>query len=120
VLGNVEEPGTSVRRIAAALGIGTPLVWRTLHEQSLHQYYIKQVQTLTPSDHHEWVVFCQWLLSKCVVSTQFIATNLFIDEAGFTRDCTAHNTHFGWMTIPTSLWHQDINIDFSSMSGWAP
>jgi hypothetical protein len=25
----------------------------------------------------------------------------------------------GWMTIPTPHWHQDINIDSPSISGWA-
>jgi hypothetical protein len=36
VLGKVEDPGTSVERIAATVGIGIPLVWRTLHEKSLY------------------------------------------------------------------------------------
>jgi hypothetical protein len=31
-----DEPGTSVRGIAAAEGISVPLVWRILHEKSLH------------------------------------------------------------------------------------
>jgi hypothetical protein len=41
-----EDPGTSVRRIAAAEGIGVPLAWRTLHP-----YHIQRVQALTPPDH---------------------------------------------------------------------
>jgi hypothetical protein len=37
MLGKVEEDsGANVRKIAATEGIGVPLVWRTLHEQSLN------------------------------------------------------------------------------------
>jgi hypothetical protein len=46
-----EDPGTSVRRIAAAEGIGALLVWRILHEQSLYLYHIQREQVLTPPDH---------------------------------------------------------------------
>jgi hypothetical protein len=76
VLRRVEEdPGTSVRRIAAAEGIGVPLVWRILHEQSLCPYHIHRVQALTP-DHRARVVFCQLLLAECVVNTQSVANIL--------------------------------------------
>jgi hypothetical protein len=52
-----EEPGRSVRRIAAAEGIGFPLVWRILREESLYQCHTQQVQDLTPAQHHARVVF---------------------------------------------------------------
>jgi hypothetical protein len=53
------------------------------------------VQALSPPDHLARVVFCQWLLAKCVVETQFVANILFADEAGYTRDgiVTFHNPH---------------------------
>jgi hypothetical protein len=53
-----EDPGTSVRRIAAAEGVGVPLVWIILHEQSLHPYHIQRMQALTPPDHRARVVYC--------------------------------------------------------------
>jgi hypothetical protein len=96
VLRRVEDhPGTSVRRIAAAEGIGVPLVWRTVHEQLLHPYHIQRVQALTPPDHRARVVYCHWLLAKCVVNPRFVANILFTDKAGFTRDgiVNFHNTH---------------------------
>jgi hypothetical protein len=115
-----EDPGTRVRRIATAEGIGVPLVWRILHEQSLYPYHIQRVQALTP-DHRARVVYCHWLLEKCVVNPRFVANILFTDEAGFTRDGIVNFIipMSGWMTVPTPPWHQDINIDFPSMSGWA-
>jgi hypothetical protein len=58
-----EDPRTSVRRIAAAEGIGVPLLWRILHEQSLYPYHIQLVQALTPPDHRARVVYCHWLLA---------------------------------------------------------
>jgi hypothetical protein len=89
-----EDSGTSVRRIAAAEGIGASLVWRILHEQSLYPYHIQQVQALTPASRAR-VAFCQSLLAKCVVNTLLVANILFTDEAGFTRDGIGnfHNTH---------------------------
>jgi hypothetical protein len=96
VLRRVEEnPRTSVHRNAAAEGIGVPHVWRILHEQSLYPYHIQRVQALTPPDHHARVVYCHWLLAKCVVNPQFVANILFTDEAGFTRDGIVNfrNTH---------------------------
>jgi hypothetical protein len=41
-------------------------------------------------------MFCQWLLTKFDVSTQFVANILFTDEEGFTRVgiMNFHNTHF--------------------------
>jgi hypothetical protein len=76
------------------------------------------VQALTTHDHRV-TVFCQWFLAKCIVNTLFVASILFTDEARFTRYITGnfHNTMPGWMTIPTPLWHEDVNIDFLSLSG---
>jgi hypothetical protein len=90
-----EVPRTSVRRIAAAEGIGVPLVWRIAHEQSLYPYHFQRVQALTPPDHRARVVFCLWLLAKCLINTQFVAYILFTDEAGFTRECIVsfHHAH---------------------------
>jgi hypothetical protein len=46
-------------------------------------------------DHRVRVVFCQWLLAKCVANTQFVANIIFNENAGFTRDgiVNFHNTH---------------------------
>jgi hypothetical protein len=46
-----EDPGPTVRRIAAAEGIGTPLVCIILRKQSLYLYHIQREQALTPPDH---------------------------------------------------------------------
>jgi hypothetical protein len=107
-----EDPGTSVRRIAAVEGV--PLVLRILHEQSLYPYHIQRVHVLTPPDHRARAVFCQWLLAKCLVNTQFVANILLIDEAGFIRDGTVnfHSTHDSVDDNPhtiltsTSIFHQ--------------
>jgi hypothetical protein len=39
-----EERGTGVRRIAAAGGIGVPLVWRIIHEKLRYPYHIERVE----------------------------------------------------------------------------
>jgi hypothetical protein len=116
VLRRVEDPGTSVRRIAAAEGIG---VWRILHEQSLYPYHIQRVQALTPPDHRARVVYFHWLLTKCVVNPRFVANILFTDEAGFTSDGIVNflNTHV-WVddnphttvaSTSTSISHQCLD-----------
>jgi hypothetical protein len=56
-----EELGTSVRGIAAAEGIGAPLVSRILHEQLHCPYHMRGMKALTPPDHRARV-FCMWLL----------------------------------------------------------
>jgi hypothetical protein len=60
-----------------------------------HPYHIQQVQALNPPDHPARVLFCQWLLAKCIVNTQLVANILFTDEVGFTRDgiVNFHNIH---------------------------
>jgi hypothetical protein len=96
VLRRVEEdPRTSVRRTAAAEGIGVPLVWRILHKQSLYPYHIQRVEALEPPDHRARGGVFQWHLAKCVVNTQLVANILFNDEAGFTRGgiVNFHNIH---------------------------
>jgi hypothetical protein len=85
ILRRLEDLRTSVQRISAAKGISGPLVWRTIHEHSLYSY-IRQLQALTPPDHCVRALFCQWLLAKCIIDTQFAANILFTDEVGFTRD----------------------------------
>lgn len=88
-----------IRRVeedpAAAEGISVTLVWRILQEQSLYPYHIQRLQILTPPDHHARVGFCQWHLTKCIVNMQFVASILFTDKTGFTRNSILnfHNIH---------------------------
>jgi hypothetical protein len=84
-----------VQRIAAAEGIGVPLVWRILHKQSLYPYHNQRMLALTLPDHRAGMVFCQWLLATCFVNAQFVANILLTDEVGFTSDgiVNSHNMH---------------------------
>jgi hypothetical protein len=122
VLRRVEEDtGTSVRRISAAESIGVPLVWRILHEQSLYPYHIQRGQALIPPGHRARVVYCHWLLAKCVVNPRFVANILFTDEVGFKRDSVVnfHNTHVWVDDNPHTTVASRNQLGFSSMSGWA-
>jgi hypothetical protein len=114
VLRSVEGvPGNSVRNIAAAEVIDVFLVWIILHEKSLYPYHSQRVQALTPTDHHARVAFCQWIVEKYLVKTQFEANILFTHEAGFTMDGLKnfHNTHV-WIDdnphikTSTTIFHQ--------------
>jgi len=90
-----ENPGTSIRRIAAQIDISPRLIWRTLKEQLLYPYHIQRVQTLNPPDFRARLEFCRWILRKQARNVNLIANILFTDEAGFTRDgiFNFHNTH---------------------------
>lgn len=90
-----ENPETSVRRIAAAVGVNYPLVWAILHEQLLYPYHVQRVQALRPQDPPARLHFCQWLLQRCGDDPHFISTILFTDEAGFHQDgiVNFHNNH---------------------------
>lgn len=96
ILARIEHnPGASVRRISAEVGISYPLVWRTLHEQLLYPYHVQRVQALNPLDHQARMVFCRWFLRNDAEDPRFLANILFTDEAGFTRNGVVnfHNTH---------------------------
>ncbi|GAB1867694.1 Transposase-like protein [Camponotus japonicus] len=59
-----ENPGISIRRIAAQIDISPRLIWRTLKEQLLYAYHIQRVQMLNPPDFRARLVFCRWILRK--------------------------------------------------------
>jgi hypothetical protein len=65
------------------------------------------VEALATPDRHAMVVFCQWLLAKCVVNTQFLANIIFTDEVGCIRDGVVnfHDAHVRVGAVPTPLWH---------------
>jgi hypothetical protein len=89
--------------------------------RTIYPYHNQRMQALIPPDFRTMVVFCQWLHSKCIVNTQFVANILFTDEADSqgTVLWPFIIPMYGLMKIPTPPRHQDINIDFPSMSGWA-
>lgn len=72
ILAHVEEdPGISVRRIAARENVSRHSVWMTLHTQLLYPYHIQRVQALAPADYPARVIFCRWLLRKLVQEPLF-------------------------------------------------
>lgn len=96
ILDSVEEnPGVSIRRLSAQIGVSEFVVWRTLNEQGLHPYHVQKVQALQPGDELRRQQFCGWLIQKCAEEPNFLRSILFTDEAGFTRDgvFNVHNTH---------------------------
>jgi hypothetical protein len=114
VLGSVEgDPGNNLRRIATAEGVGAFLVWRIVREKSLYPYHIQRVQVLIPPDPCARAVFRQCLLSKCIVSTQFVANILFTYEAGFTMDVLqTFIIHMSvWMITPTQRLQQQFSVN---------
>jgi hypothetical protein len=69
--------------------------------------------TSTPTDHSAMAVFCQWLLAKLAVNTVCL---LMRRNSQGTVLRTLIIPIAWWMTISTPAWHQDINVDFPSMS----
>jgi hypothetical protein len=91
----VQDPGTGVRIIAAAEGIGVPLSGElSMNTQFSHTTSSECKPSLFLTIVQE-AVFCPWLLARCVEYTQLVANILFTDEAEFTRDdiVNFHNTH---------------------------
>jgi Transposase. len=117
ILALVEQnPGTSVRRISAEVGISGPLVWRILHEQLLYPYHVQRVQALNPiNDHQARLVFCRWFLRHDAEDPRFLANILFTDEAGFTRNgvFNFHNTHIWADENPHALIESGHQARFS-------
>lgn len=81
-----ENPRTSTRAIAHAMGTNHMSVWQVLHEQQLHPYHPQRVQAMGPADFAPRVEFCRWYLQRCLEEPRFPRMILFSDEATFTRD----------------------------------
>jgi hypothetical protein len=59
VLDHVEEnPGVSMRQIAAELNVAQMTIWRVWHEQFLYPYQIYQVQGLNPANCPAQEILC--------------------------------------------------------------
>lgn len=87
VLEMVEEnPNTSTRAVASALGTSKSSVWRVLKEQCLYPYHLQPVQVLYDGDHALRLDYCQWVMRQHRRERLFHQKILFTDEATFTRD----------------------------------
>lgn len=96
VLQRVEEnPYTSVRAIAYAMGAAAPTVWRVLHDQQLYPYHLQKVQAMGPEDYPHRLRFSRWWLQQNLRQPDFGRYVLFTDEACFTRDgfFNSRNSH---------------------------
>lgn len=89
------DPATSTRVIANAMGTNQSSVLRVLQEQNLHAYHLQKVHGLGPNDFAPRVQFVQWFLQRSIVNPPFPAHVLFTDEACFTRDTyfNSRNSH---------------------------
>ena len=70
----------STRELGVQIDVDNSTVWRLLHEQLLHPYYVQRVHTTLPNDFAPRVIICQWFLEKCA-DPNFLLTVLFSDEA---------------------------------------
>jgi hypothetical protein len=90
------DPSASTRRIAAREGVsGHATVWRILHQNLLYPYHLQRVQGLAEADFPPRRALCVRLRRASADTPGFLASVLFTDEAGFTRDgvFNYHNTH---------------------------
>ena len=66
-----ENPGSSVRRVAHALGLTRYVVHRTLRRNGLHPYHYQRVQQLLARDEEQRIYFCEGILIIFVKSIKF-------------------------------------------------
>lgn len=87
----IQNPSTSTRRIAHALGVPQTRVWRALRAERLHPYHIQKVQRLQPGDEVARLTFCRWIMHH----PRTLSRIIFTDEAQFTRDgvWNSRNSH---------------------------
>jgi len=79
------NPGTSIRRVSAQLGISKSSVERILQSEGLHAYHYRRVQNLNEPDFRSRAIFCSWILTKIRNDPDFTAKIMWTDEATFTR-----------------------------------
>lgn len=90
-----DNPSTSTRAVAHAMGTNHQSVWRVLNEQLLHPFHLQKVQTLEPQDYPQRVEFCEFIRRRQRAERNFHRSILFTDEASFNRDgyFNSKNTH---------------------------
>ena len=67
------DPLTSTRAIANAMGSNQRSVLRVLQEQNLHAYYLQKVQGLGPNDFAPRIRFVRWFLQRSNANPAFPA-----------------------------------------------
>ena len=76
ILDAVEEnPGTSICRLSAQIGVTAFAVWRTFKQQGLHPYHVQNVQALQLGDEFRRLQFCRSLIQKCEEVSDFLRYN---------------------------------------------
>ncbi|KAJ3666078.1 hypothetical protein Zmor_001533 [Zophobas morio] len=118
ILEIVEEiPSISIRRLSYRLGVSLFVVWRTLKG---HPYHVQRVQSLKPEDLPRRVRFCEWLLQKIRVQSDFVQKLLIADEATFTREgvFNSRNTYI-WSDENSHAIRETHFQDRFSVNVWA-
>ncbi|KAJ8894695.1 hypothetical protein PR048_000002 [Dryococelus australis] len=89
------EPSTSTRAIAGPMGTSQSTIFSVMRDYSLRAYHLQKVQGLGPDDFAHRVQYVQWLLQWSITNTAFNKSNLFSDEAYFTRNAylNSRNSH---------------------------
>lgn len=106
-----QNPSTSTRRIAHALGIPQTRVWRALKTERLYPYHIQKVQRLEQDDEVARLTFCRWIIRH----PRTLPRILFMDEAQFTRDgvWNSRNSHIWAHNNPHAVVQRNSQRKFS-------
>lgn len=90
-----EDPTTSCRKIAVAIGCPKTTVNRILRENSFHPYHYTRVHKLEPGDAEQRLHYCQEFLALYYQNENFLAQIMWTDESLFTREgiFNQHNSH---------------------------
>ena len=105
-----------MRTLAYRVGLTPFVVWRTLNEQSLHQYHVQCVQHLKSDDLPKRVASCEWLLKKNGENPHFTEEWFSIGEVTFTRDgiFNYHNIHVWSDKNPHAIQETHFQDSFSA------
>lgn len=92
----LQDPTTSVRKIAKTKEIPQSQVFRILKHHKLHPYHYTPVQSLHEGDCEKRIEFCTLMLAKDTQNENFLKKILWTDESIFNREgiTNFHNLHF--------------------------
>lgn len=79
----IENPKTSIRRVANIFNVSYSSVQRIMKKQKFHPYKIKIVQELTANDYAARMAFAEEMLDRLSHSQNFLRYIIFSDEAHF-------------------------------------
>ena len=108
----VEDPNSSVPRVAQTHDIAPMSVWRILKKNKFHPYKLQYVQELQNGDEERRIRFCERMMALIDVRPIFPYQIVFTDEATFTLTGEVNNQNFRFWSDENPNWVRETHTQY--------